>query len=204
MTRRSPQVEPSTALALATTQAPAALALVPAEFSMLEQHIAAFLRFDVVDEHGAQYAADGVHAFAGARQRLEQILDWAAGPVKLALKSIEAEPKRLIKLCENAEKHGKRIAEAFIARRDAEIRASLAHATTREEVERSVAAAVPIPEGLTSVEVWGWEPTGEPIDPSYYVLDTARLDREARALKANLAVPGIRPVRRDTLRRSST
>ncbi len=60
--------------------------------------------------------------------------------------------------------------------------------------ERAAAASVlnPMPAGYTEIDRWSWEIVDlAAVPPAYFVLDTARLDREARECKDQLSVPGI-------------
>lgn len=77
----------------------------------------------------------------------------------------------------------------------------------------ALAVLQPKPAGYVEVERWTWEPTPGAmpqvaimsdgsialrfgpgtIPPDYFVLDVARLDREAAEHKAALSVPGITP-----------
>lgn len=84
--------------------------------------------------------------------------------------------------------------------------AALAAAATPAEVAATVAAVIAPPEGMHDVEHWTWEqdPTLGEIPDDYWLLDTKRLDREAKAMKAGLRVPGIRPKRADRLARNAT
>ena len=72
--------------------------------------------------------------------------------------------------------------------------ALLPRATSPEEVTAALAVLQPKPQGWIEVERWTWEITDlSKIPAEYFVLDTARLDREAADLKAKMAVPGITP-----------
>jgi len=79
---------------------------------------------------------------------------------------------------------------------------------TPEQIERAVNVLTPPPENTQMRERWTWKVTdgGDPpatldeakrrglqIPDDYWILDTARLDRESRGLKSSLSVPGIEP-----------
>lgn len=99
-------------------------------------------------------------------------------------------------LCESVQRHVKAIALAFSAAERERQAAALAAAASPAEVADAVAVLAPKPEGLTEVEWWGWEiEDPSKIPAEYFVLDTARLDREAREQKGALKVPGIAPKR---------
>jgi len=203
MTRKT-QHDPALALTASAASLPAVLALASSSVPTLESACAATLGFVVTDEASAILAAQGVGWYAAQRTELEATLASAVDPIKLGLKVVEGWIRPGIRACTAAEQHLKGSTQAWRRRCADEVAAQLAAATSVAEIERAQAAVAVVPAGLVSVASWGWELDGTPVDPSYLILDTARLDREARALKGNLRVAGVRPVRSDTLRRSST
>lgn len=81
-------------------------------------------------------------------------------------------------------------------RRAAEQQAALmVAATSAEEVVAAVAVVQPKPTGFVEVERWTWaiEDLAK-VPPSYFVLDEARIAREAATQKGDLSIPGIRAV----------
>lgn len=72
----------------------------------------------------------------------------------------------------------------------------LTAATTATEVQAAVSVLVARPTGLSERESWTFEIVNiDEVPDEYFVLDEARLGREARASKGALKVPGVRPVR---------
>jgi len=195
--------DPALALTDSAASLPAVLALASSSVPTLESACAATLGFSVTDEASATLAAQGVAWYAAQRSELEAALSSAVDPIKAGLRVIESWLRPGIRACSAAEVHLKSTTQAWRRRCADEVAARLAAATSAEEIERACAAVATVPAGLVAVATWGWELDGDPIDPSYLVLDAARLDREARALKGALKVAGVRPVRSDTLRRSS-
>jgi len=104
-------------------------------------------------------------------------------------------------LCTRVIEHAKSLILGRRRRAEEEQRALLEKivetGASHEEIARSVeATATERPSGFIEREVWTYEITDESAIPKeYYVLDTQRIAREARALKGSLAIPGIRAIR---------
>lgn len=81
------------------------------------------------------------------------------------------------------------------ARVEAEQTAALQEATTHEEIAQAVQTLAPKPEGYHETTNWKWEIEDETKIPrDYYILDTARIDREVKGSQDKTNIPGIRPV----------
>ena len=87
--------------------------------------------------------------------------------------------------------------EAYRNRQRAEQTRQLAEATTQAEVKQAVEVLAPKPAGVSEREDWAIEIVDETQIPrEYWAIDTARLQREARALKDKFNVPGVKAIRR--------
>ena len=97
-----------------------------------------------------------------------------------------------IKVYEALEKHLKNVALELELIEQAQQQRALAAASTAEEV---AAASEPVDSGLGKSTTWTWELVDYSLVPEEYkVLDKSLIDKEARALKDKLDIPGIRPV----------
>ncbi len=116
-------------------------------------------------------------------------------PARMLLAWIESLfPADAIKAIDEVIEHLKSIAFDYTKQQRAAAMQAAALATTPAEVQRSVQAAVQVPAGFDERETWGWELVDATQVPrEYWVLDTKRLDKEAKKAKANLRVGGIRP-----------
>jgi hypothetical protein len=98
------------------------------------------------------------------------------------------------KLLESCSQHLGSLMDAARRRAAAAQAALLPAARSAEEVTAALAVLQPKPAGFVEVESWSWSVVDlAKIPAEYFVLDTARLDREADAHKGALAVPGIAP-----------
>jgi hypothetical protein len=104
------------------------------------------------------------------------------------------EPIPAAKLLEMCSRHLGTLMDGARQRAAAAQAALLPAARSAEEVSAALAVLQPKPDGFVEVERWTWEiddPGRIPTD--YFVLDTARLDREAAEHKGKLSIPGITP-----------
>lgn len=103
-------------------------------------------------------------------------------------------PMPAAKLLESCSRHLAALMDGARRRAAAAQAALLPAATSPEEVTAALAVLQPKPSGYVEVESWTWEVTDiAKLPPEYFVLDTARLDREAAEHKAKLNVPGVAP-----------
>ncbi len=153
------------------------------------------LAYRVTSPETAQQAADVTRQLRDKRKGLEGQRDEMAKPLRKIATKISALFKRPIDQLTQCESHLKLQISGWQATEAAKVQAQLSEARTHEEVQETIAAVAVAPAGTHQRETWGWEFTGQPIPAEYYLLDTKRLDREAKAMKAGLSVPGVRPVR---------
>lgn len=96
------------------------------------------------------------------------------------------------KLLESCSRHLAGLMDAARRRAAAAQAALLPAARSAEEVTAALAVLQPKPSGWVEVEHWSWEVTDPAKIPAdYFVLDTARLDREVAELRHAFNVPGI-------------
>ena len=142
---------------------------------------------------------------ADARDQMLATRNGGMNPIKQLMQWIESLfPMEPIKFCDAVIEHLKSVAGAYMRAEREKLQQSLALATTPTEVARATQAAVAVPVGFTERESWGWEPTDlNAVPREYWILDTKRLDKEAKTRKGALAVPGIRAVRSTDLARAA-
>lgn len=174
----TPAAAASTALATANELAPTLLALrvtTPAE---------------------AQFATDVAHQVRETKRGLEAERDAAVKPLNAVVKKIRGWFKPAIERLEEIEGHLRVEIMRHRQALEAAQAAALATATTHAEVAQAVAVLAPKPVGLSERTAWKWEVADAAAIPAeYYVLDTARIDREVRASKDQTTIPGIRVIR---------
>lgn len=192
MTTALAQLPPDTELASARTQA---ATLVGAASTLAEQACAAARTITVVDANTNEVAVTWIRQIKQVRKALETERKTLTKPLADALEAMRSWWRAPLKRYEEAEQHLRDQCNAFEARRHAELTASLTAATSTTEIQQSVQALATPAEKTHTREEWRWEIADvSKIPYEYFVLDTARLDRESKALKGALAVPGIRPV----------
>lgn len=147
----------------------------------------------------AQWAITTAHQVRTQKRTLEEQRDVIAKPLRALASSHTRRWKPSIDLLEDV--HKKLIGAAMAYQRQERARQAeaLKTATTQVEVAQAVAVLAPKPAGLQERETWGWEVVDRAKVPAeYLLLDEKRLSREARERKAELAIPGIKPVRNVT------
>lgn len=78
--------------------------------------------------------------------------------------------------------------------------AAMVAATSQAEVQAAVAVLAPKPEGVSTRATWSAVVDDESKLPrEYWLIDTQRLNREAREQKEAFAVPGARAVKSETV-----
>lgn len=139
-----------------------------------------------------QWATDRGVQIKDLIKALEAQRDEALAPFTLPTKTIRGWYKAILDQLEIGKKHLARIIGEGRRRAETAQAAALSHAQPHE-LAQAVAVLSPKPSGFVEVENWSWDvfDVGS-IPPDYFILDTARLDRETRELKGALAVPGVR------------
>lgn len=144
----------------------------------------------------AQWAADTLKSIGEAQKHLKSQMDEAIKPLNKVVKTIRGWFSPALKQLDGLEGHYKLLLKAWREREAKAIQASIADAQSQAEIEQTVAVVQQQISGVRYREAWKWELVDANLVPrEYWVLDTARLDREARTQKSELNVPGIRPVR---------
>lgn len=148
-----------------------------------------------VAERGREIAAVRSKFDAQLKTWLKPVRELEATIKGFVSVTFEGVPTPIPKLLERCSKHLADLLSAARARAAQAQAALLPAARSAEEVSAALAVLQPKPAGFVEVEHWTWE-VADPaaIPAAYFVLNTARLDDEAKALKGALAVPGIRPV----------
>lgn len=163
------------------------------------EHAAAILAITEINGPEQEaWAADRGRELAGARKAAEARLKKWLQPIKeieatiRGFDMVAGEPTS--KLLDRCAKHLAGLLGEARARAAAAQAALLPAATSPEETAAALAVLQPKPSGYVERETWGWEIVDlAKVPHDYFVLDTARLDREAAEHKRNLAVPGIEP-----------
>jgi len=191
LTQRTPPEGPVTIELFATYSA--ALAASGGIQSVAEQ-ILAVPRIDGPEQQ--QWAADRGGEVSDLLKQAEARQSEDLAPIKKLAATVKGYTQPDIDALEKAKAHLKTLIREDRERCAAAQAELLAHATSASERIAAVAALGPKPAGYGEAETWGWEIADlAAIPPAYFVLDEARLTREAKQHKAALAVPGIRPVR---------
>lgn len=155
----------------------------------------------------AEADACGLRARELANKRDEYAArrDGGLMPARALLAWIESLfPGDIIKVFDLAIEHLKSISFAYLQAERAKLQQTIALAASPVEIQRATAAAVAVPTGFVEKEKWTWELVDAAQVPrDYWVLDSARLDREAKKMKGNLAVAGIKPKRDTSLSRAA-
>lgn len=157
------------------------------------------------DQQTAEMCGLRAREYANKRDEFIARRDGGLEPALQLLAWIESLfPSDIIKVFDLAIDHLKSISFAYLQAERAKVQASIAAATSVAEVQRATAAAVIVPAGFTEKEKWSWELVDAAQVPrEYWILDTDRLNKEARKMKANLRVPGIQPKRETGLARAA-
>lgn len=168
-------------------------------FATAKQMGEQLLAAQVTTAEQAQWATNAAHEVWTQKRALEAERDKVAKPLRKLATDHAKRWKPAIDVLTQCEQHLKTQALQFQQaerRRQAE---ALQAATNQTEVAAAVAVLAPTPVGLQERSTWAWEVTDlAKVPREYFVLDTARLDREARDQKGELAVPGIKPVCKTT------
>jgi hypothetical protein len=139
------------------------------------------------------------HQVREYKRSLEKERDDIAKPLRALATQHTKRWKPAIDMLQSIETHLKRQIVTFQTAERARQTAALAQAATPAEVVQAVEALAPTPRGVQERESWSYEIVDVALVPrEYFVLDTARLEREAREQKAAFAVPGTKPVRKVT------
>lgn len=145
----------------------------------------------------AQWAVNAAHQLRQHQRALEAEKETVAKPLRDLALEHGRRWKPAIDAIGRAIAHLKARALAFQAAERERQAQALQAATSPAEVAEAVAIVAPSPKGLQERASWAWEVEDlAKVPRDYLVLDTARLDAEARAQKDKLAVPGIKPVRK--------
>lgn len=164
-----------------------------------------------------QWAADYGNRIAVVRKAIEHRRDLAKKPWWDNYNAIQKAPKEAIDLLLQIEAHFKaeikRSSRARLASQAAALQAAIPAGPA--EIARTVEATSGKADGVTLAEHWTWAPAdggerpatiaeayarGLAIPPEYFLLDTKRLDREAREQKSAFAVTGCIAKRDDQVR----
>lgn len=160
--------------------------------------LAALLEFRVTDAASAQFASDAAHQLRGSMKAFAAERDKAIGPLEGVVKTVRGWFAPHLKLGDEILAHLRDQLGAFQTRMEAEQRAALLQAAERsspEEVKAAVAIVSPAPAGVQHRTTWSYEIVDRALIPAeYWVLDTKRLEAEARARKGELSIPGVKPV----------
>lgn len=176
-----------------------------AEATTFTQTINQLLAFRVTSEEGSRQAAIVIQQLAVQRDAFKQKREEGLKHIRALLRWAEGLfPLAAIKTIDQVIDYLKLQVQQYINDQRAGQAAALTEARSQAEVQQAVYLLAPsVPQGLVEVEHWTWEavdPTQIPRD--YWVLDKERLDDEASKHKAALSIPGIRPKRTTTMRRS--
>lgn len=148
-------------------------------------------------EH-AQWCIDRASQGAKAAKQLREEKAHLLAPLKEAVSRIEAVYNPAIKAFSDGAKTLKQKAHAFTQAAKATAAIAMQHAQSHEDIQR-VQRMTAAPEGMHERVSWGYEVIDyNQIPREYWILDDARLKKEARACKEKMNVPGIRPVKHST------
>ena len=162
-----------------------------------EQLEATMKAITVTTAEQAQWAIDAAHQLRQHQKALEAEKEFVAKPLRDLARKHSQRWKPAIDAVGRAIAHLKTQALGYQAYERARQAAALQAATSQAEVAQAVAVVAPSSKGLQERVAWTWEVEDlTKVPREYFVLDTARLDREAREKKGELAVPGIKPVRK--------
>lgn len=150
----------------------------------------------------AQWAMTTAHSANELKKQAELERKGITQPINDALRQINAKYKPFTQMCDRVIAHLKSLTVAYQTREQEAAQARLAVAATaqsHEEIAQSVASIATPVAGISMRKNWTWEIVdASQIPREYYVLDTARLDREAKRLEDGMSVPGIRPINKPT------
>lgn len=165
----------------------------------LRERFGALLQVPAIDspEH-EQIANDVAHQVATVQKTIKAERAKATNLRRLA-NEYDRPWKPLDEWCERVKNHAKDLILAFRRRNEiaqrAQLEAAVESGAQPAEITAAVAVVTQAPTGFVEVEQWDIEITDRSAIPAeYFVLDEARLRREARALKTKFAVPGVRAV----------
>jgi hypothetical protein len=134
------------------------------------------------------------------RKNFEAYRDEFVKPLNQIIKETRAEFAPALKMLDDTERHIKSELKRYKEEAERKHVEMLTDAQTPEEVAAAVDVLADKHAGISERVVWRWEVTDESkIPDEYWVLDEARLNREVRAKKGDLGVPGVQPVQDKTL-----
>lgn len=161
---------------------------------------AQILAFRVTNAEEAQQAADVDKWLGEGEKQLETTRKFLKAPALETGRRIDQTFNPAIKRRQKLRAHLRNEILSWQATERAAQAAALRDATSPAEVAQAVAVIVQTPEGLGSRDDWDFEIVDRSLIPaSYWVLDEDRIRREAKAAKDKLAIPGVRPVRKEGL-----
>jgi hypothetical protein len=150
----------------------------------------------VIDSDAAcERAVHLVATVARLRRSIEADMRAYTDPLTATIKRIREQYAPALDLLAGAEKRVRDNVAAFRSQAAAVRHAALAAASSVEDVRAAAAVVAPLPEGAHERTYYAAEVVDPALVPdAYWILDTARLDREAREQKDAFAVPGVRLV----------
>lgn len=165
--------------------------------ALVRARVDTVLSVRAADAATAQWLVDEGHRLRSMKDALQAEVDRVAKPARKIANDHAARYRPAIKAIEGALAYCRSEPLAYQQRARAEQAKALESAAATgagpEEIQRAAAVCTPVPEGLTERESWEIEIVDRAAIPdNYFVLDEARLLREARALKERFAVPGVR------------
>lgn len=152
----------------------------------------------------AQLAAVAQLEVDTIRPRLKAVTeerDLGAKPLRALAATIAKRWKPAIDILTQSREIARALISDYQTRIAAEAQAALPAATTPAEVQAATSAVVaPPPDSVSGRQNWVAIVTDITIVPGeYFLLDTARLAREAKAMKSGLSIPGIRAENKPTV-----
>ncbi len=140
-----------------------------------------------------QWAVDAGHQIRDQVRGMEDELKSGLKPLKTIEKKMRGWFNPGIKAGKGAIAFLKQGITDYRAKVAQEHMAQLASATTHEEVVQTTQALAPTPTGYRETDKWIWKVADpEQIPRDYWILDASRIDREVRANKGNVQIPGIK------------
>ena len=167
--------------------------------ALMEQWTAPLLGLKSLRPDLLQWATDTAKEARTYKRQWEAHADGLKRPHLDAAAKIRKDYGPIITGFEAVEKHLRSLATQCLAAERQRQTAALRAATTKAEITHAVQTLAPAPKGLQERRPWSWELEDlSKVPREYLVLDTKRLDREARQHEDKLNIPGIKPIRKVT------